>query len=267
MPRGTGVPPVGLSGLSETELRPDNTPGAPAFWSSSEITIAAMGRVDVPVMLTPLTPAYFRDFWECRFRDERGNCARAYFGLEALPHEDEFTATPLALLPRRSGQVEHPDLDGENVTSQSGAWVGLNGLHVEELEGGLRASVDAPNRDPLQPTVAVARVDGLPSRGFLHLKLDQPMDSNFQVRVDLVDRKGQRFAIWENLGASYFGPRDDVWLNLEDFGIYFWGRCTESPILDPAHVEEIRLRCYFNRAHDPRVIRLSLLQPMADSRS
>jgi hypothetical protein len=226
-----------------------------------------MGRVDVPVTLTPLTPAYFRDFWECRFRDERGNCAGSYFGLEALPHEDEFTAKPIALLPSGRGRIGHPELDGETVTSRSGAWVGLNGLHVEEHGGGLRVFVDALHRDPLQPTIAVARIDGLPPHGFLRLQLDRPMDSVFQVRLDLVDRKGQRFAIWENLGASYFGPRDDLWLNLEDFGVYFWGRCTESPRLRPEQVEEIRLRCYFNRADEPRVIRWSFLQPIADARS
>jgi len=260
------LPHVALSSPMLSVVAPkDNAPGTQPGWSSSKLVIAPMGRVDVPVTLTPLTPVYFRDFWECRFRDERGNCAGTYFGLEALPHEEEFTTKPLALLPPQRGQVGHPELDGEVVTSQSGAWGGLNGLHVEEHDGGLSASVDAPNRDPLQPAVAVARVDGLPAHGFLHLKLDQPMDSNFQVRVDLVDRKAQRFVIWENFGATYFGLRDDVWLNLEDFGIYFWGRCTESPILDPAHVEEIRIRCYFNRANDPRVIRLSLLQPVAEA--
>jgi hypothetical protein len=261
------LPHVALSSPILSVVTPKDNTGAPAFWSSSEFTIAAMGRVDVPVTLTPLTPVYFRDFWECRFRDDRGNCAGAYFGLEALPHEDEFTAKPLALLPLGQGKIRHPELDGETVTSRSDAWVGLNGLHVEEHEGGLRVFVDALHRDPLQPTIAVARIDGLPSHGFLRLQLDRPMDSVFQVRLDLVDRKGQRFAIWENLGASYFGPRDDLWLNLEDFGIYFWGRCTESPRLRPEQVEEIRLRCYFNRANEPRVIRWSFVQPVAGSRS
>jgi hypothetical protein len=213
--------------LSVVALK-DNTPGTQPGWSSSELTIAAMGRVDVPVTLTPLTPAYFRDFWECRFRDERGNCAGSYFGLEALPHEDEFTAKPIALLPSGRGRIGHPELDGETVTSRSGAWVGLNGLHVEEHGGGLRVFVDALHRDPLQPTIAVARIDGLPPHGFLRLQLDRPMD---------------------------------------DFGVYFWGRCTESPRLRPEQVEEIRLRCYFNRADEPRVIRWSFLQPIADARS
>jgi hypothetical protein len=108
--------------------------------------------------------------------------------------------------------------------------------------------------------MAIARVSGLPPRGFLRLQLDRPMGSDFRVRVDLVDRHGQRFTVWENLGASYFGPNDDVWLNLEDFHIYFWGRCSEHPVFRPQDVEEIRLRLYFARANDPRLIRLSFVQ-------
>ena len=116
----------------------------------------------------------------------------------------------------------------------------------------MKVSVAKPNRDPLWPPLAIARVNGLPLQGFLRLQLDRPMDADFRVRVDLVDRHGQRFTVWENLGASYFGPNDDVWLNLEDFHIYFWGRCSENPVFRPQDVEEIRLRLYFARANDQR---------------
>jgi hypothetical protein len=174
-------------------------------------------------------------------------------------------------------------LDGNAVTSESGAWTGINGLVVEadgpgkrpntqDSESNTRDTADAValrmsmmklSNDPLWPPVAIARVRGLPLQGFLRLQLDRPMDSDFKVRVDLIDRQGQRFTIWENLGASYFGRRDDVWLNLEDFHIYFWGRCGEHPVFRPQDVEEIRLRCYSARVNDPRLIRLSLWQTTA----
>jgi hypothetical protein len=169
------------------------------------------------------------------------------------------------------------------VTSKSGAWTGINGLvvnadgfgnrpHNQDLESKtgvdallVNASLKNLNNDPLFPPVAIARVKSLPQQGFLRLQLDRPMDSDFGIRIDLIDAHGQRFAIWENLGASYFGPRDDVWMNLEDFHIYFWGRSSDHPILSPQNVEEIRLRFYFTRANESRSIRLSFLQPRTGS--
>jgi len=144
------------------------------------------------------------------------------------------------------------------------------------MEGGalsppiaLKAWVTKAENDPLRPTMAVAGIKGLPQHGFLRLQLDQPMSSDFKVRVDLVDRHGQRFTIWENLGASYYGPRDDVWLNLDDFHVYFWGRCSDQPVFHPEAIEEIQLRLYIARANDPRTVRLTLLkarQPSEEKR-
>jgi hypothetical protein len=125
----------------------------------------------------------------------------------------------------------------------------------------LKAWVTKAENDPLLPTMAVAGIKGLPPHGFLRLRLDQPVDSGFRVRVDLVDRKGQRFTIWENLGANYYGPGDDVWLNLEDFHVYFWGRCSDRPVFHPEAVEEIQLRFYIARPNDPRTVKLTLMEP------
>jgi hypothetical protein len=246
---------------------------------SSRLTIPALGRLELPMTFTPTTPRYFRDFWEASFLDEHGRRSPVYFGLEAMPDEDDFVTVPIGLWPPGHGRINHPDLDGTAVTSESGAWKGINGAIVQAQGPGercknqdpksktdvaeplmLRASVTRLNDDPLWPTMAIARVSGLPPSGFLRLQLDRPMDADFRVRVDLVDRHGQRFTVWENLGASYFGPNDDVWLNLEDFHIYFWGRCSEHPVFRPQDVEEIRLRLYFARVNDPRLIRLSFVQ-------
>jgi hypothetical protein len=329
-----------VHGTLEADALPDVELGSPELYAlvpatakdpvrrafqSSGLTIPALGRLELPVTFTPTTPGYFRDFWEAFFLDEHGRRSPVYFGLETMPDEDDFVTVPIELGPPGHGRINHPDLDGTAVTSESGAWKGINGAIVDE-EGSdrplsrnntfkgraaslhpalspsmagsgdpalqhsieaknappsrsqpsvpnsppdtgavagplrLRASVTKLNNDPLWPTMAIARVSGLPPRGFLRLQLDRPMGSDFRVRVDLVDRHGQRFTVWENLGASYFGPNDDVWLNLEDFHIYFWGRCSEHPVFRPQDVEEIRLRLYFARANDPRLIRLSFVQ-------
>ena len=176
--------------------------------------------------------------------------------------------------------------DEFTVTSTSGPWTGINGLVVvgrstprpaagARMAGGeaaeavdpagdaveeLTVSAVAAGGDPLRPAMAVAGVNALPARGFLRLQLDRPMGPDFKVRVDLVDRSGQRFTIWENLGASYFGPSDDVWLNLEDFHVYFWGRCRQDPAFRAQEVDEILLRFECARANEPHVVRLSLLK-------
>ena len=115
--------------------------------------------------------------------------------------------------------------------------------------------------DPLQPTLAAARLDGLPSAGFLRLHLDRPMGREAKVRLDLIDDRQQRFTIWENFGVDYYGSKNDVWLNLKDFHIYFWGPCSENPQFDPARVRELQLRFYFAKANDPLAVRLSFLTP------
>jgi hypothetical protein len=310
----------------------------PAF-RSSVLTIPTLGRLELPVTFTPTATGYFRDFWGASFLDFHGRRSPVYFGLEAMPDEDDLDSVPIELSPPSSGRIDHEDLDGTTVTSQSGAWTGINGAFVQAQGPGercnnqdsrsktdiarprahlpivgdsersaaipgcigcrleacatkpdrsfiaesagllpalpsigrctprpltLKVSVTQLNRDPLFPAMAIARVNGLPPRGFLRLQLDRPMDSAFGVRVDLVDHQGQRFTVWENLGASYFGPSDDVWLNLEDFHIYFWGRCSAHPVFRPQDVEEIRLRLYFTRANDQRSVRLSYWQARED---
>jgi hypothetical protein len=118
----------------------------------------------------------------------------------------------------------------------------------------------AIENDPLSPTLAAARLDGLPSEGFLRLHLDRPMGREAKVRLDLIDDQQQRFTIWENFGVDYYGSKDDVWLNLKDFYIYFWGPCSQTPKFDPARVRELQLRFYFSKPDDPLAVRLSLLK-------
>ena len=90
---------------------------------------------------------------------------------------------------------------------------------------------------------------------------DSPMVGEAKVRLDLIDDQQQRFTIWENFGVDYYGARNDVWLNLKDFHIYFWGPCSKNSRFDPASVRELQLRFYFAKPNDPLVVRLSFMAP------
>ncbi len=126
---------------------------------------------------------------------------------------------------------------------------------------GVRISQSSIVKDPLRSRAVGARIDGLPKEGFIRLTLDRPMDRDFAAVVNLVDRHGQRFAIWENFGASYFDPKaKEIWLNLADFNVYFWGRCTEDPTFRPEDVREIQLRVYIAKANDPREVRIEVMR-------
>jgi hypothetical protein len=282
--------------LESRDLRPAKSPGTkglgfPAF-ESSELTVPPMGRIEISVTFAPESSGYFREYWQAAFVDENGRRSPVYFGLEAVPQEEDFAVVPIQLGPPENSRIRHPMFDDLSVTSESGSWTGINGLVVQSAKGEARpsslqgsydatrpaagaageegggqkavvldASVKAVNDDPLRPTMAIARVHSLPPRGFLRLQLDRPMDPSFKVRVDLVDKHGQRFTIWENFGASYWGPRNDVWLSFEDFHVYFWSRCTDHPDFHPQDIDELQLRFYFAKANDPRTVRLSLLEP------
>ena len=73
-----------------------------------------------------------------------------YFGLETVPDEDDFLAVPLPLVQANSGKVDHPDLDGDAVTSQSGAWTGINGSMVETEEPPQDSEFKTTSSDPAE---------------------------------------------------------------------------------------------------------------------
>ncbi len=224
---------------------------------SAELVVAAGGRIDVPVEFSPAAQGYFRDEWAAAFTGEGGRRSPVAFGLERWPEARDFTESPLAL--KQAGKVS---LEGGATAGKPvGPWTPLNGLEVTSATmGGGVFQVGRVSRDPLLPTTAVAAVDGLPAKGFLRLQLNRPMASVALVRVDLVDKKGQRFSIWENFGMNYARPSPDVWLGIEDFNVYFWGRCGADPRLRPADVREVQLRFYYRKANEPVDARLSFMK-------
>ncbi|MFA6289053.1 MAG: hypothetical protein WC661_16850 [Opitutaceae bacterium] len=207
---------------------------------SSGLIVPAGGRIELPLEFSPSSPGYFRDEWEAAFVDGGGRRSPVVFGLERWPEAKAFTGAPLALKP----------------TGTAGPWTPLNGLEIKEEGGRTMFQVARLSRDPLLPPQAVAAVEGLPARGFLRLQLSDP---KVRVRVDLVDTKGQRFAVWENFGVNYERPSSDVWLSLDDFNLYFWGRCGADARLYPERIREVRLRFFFQKANDPTEARLSFM--------
>ena len=231
---------------------------------SAELMVAAGGRIDLPVAFSPAAQGYFRDEWAAAFTGGGGRRSPVVFGLERWPEGKDFTESPLAL--KQAGKVSFEE--GTTAGKPVGPWTPLNGLEVTSAtaSGGVFL-VERGSRDPLLPTTAVAAVDGLPAKGFLRLQLNRPMASAAFVRVDLVDKKGQRFSIWENLGMNYARPSPDVWLSIEDFNVYFWGRCKADARLHPADVREVQLRFFFRKTNDPVDARLSFMNELKGGES
>jgi hypothetical protein len=251
-------------GLIEAGVLPHVKIVSPAFAAagggrlqSAELLVAAGGRMDVPVEFSPAADGYFRDEWAAVFAGEGGRRSPVAFGLERWPEAKDFAGSPVVLKPARNVSLE----GGETAGKPVGPWTPLNGLEVVSatMDGGV-FQVERVSQDPLLPVAAVAAVDGLPAKGFLRLQQNRPMTPGVCVRVDLVDKKGQRFCIWENLGMNYARPSTDVWLGMEDFNVFFWGRCGANPRLRPEDVRQIKLRLFFAKANEPVEVKLSFMK-------
>ena len=233
---------------------------------TAEFTVPPQGEVVFPITVQPgEADGYFRRDWAVTFIESTGAHSRAALAFEAWPATKDFSASPLPLRPVQGATIKYLLQPTDRVSGQSGPWAASNGLHVESLPDRdrstrLRTWVEGVSGDPLRPYMAAAPIRGLPPKGFLRVVLDRPLNPNARVRVDLIDRKGQRFTIWENLGSSYFRPAGETWLNLEDFGVYFWGRCSPQPVFRPDQIEEIQLRFFPNQPQTPMEVAISVMQ-------
>ncbi|WP_438483654.1 hypothetical protein [Oleiharenicola lentus] len=241
-----------------------------------EIIVPSMGVVSVPVIITARQSGYFSEFYTAEFVSDDGRRSPVHFGIERAPIKEDFVSVPLRLAALKKRETKHPIFPGQTKASESGVWTGFNGLKLQAeavpvkpfqvaelpaINSQLQALSPKPSsltvwaesipNDPLAPPIAIARVKKLPKKGFIYLKTNRPMTAAARVRVDLVDRVGRRFAIWENVGMRYSGPNDEAWLNLADFNSYAWGRITDDPRLHPEQVEEIQLRFFIRKANDP----------------
>ena len=234
---------------------------------AAEIIIPAQGEVSLPMEFRRAhAGGYFRAEWSGDFIERGGARSRVAFGLEAWPEANDFEASAVPLRSQPEVAIRHPSQPEYAPGERAGVWQTMNGLHLtaQPAEGKatrLQAWVTEVRNDPLHPTMAVAAIQGLPADGFLRVELNRPMSKGATLRVDLVDRTGQRFTIWENFGVSYLRPSADVWLNFKDFGVYFWGRCTESPEFRPEEIEEIQLRFDLATVNAPMDVALSIMRP------
>ncbi len=155
--------------------------------------------------------------------------------------------------------------------TSGGVWLGFNGVAPGSAResGGLSEQWDRfvvlnDGQDPRLPPMAVTRVEGLPGGvdAFLRIRFPARRGAAPQVRVDLVDDRGQRFAVGENLGRNPTrSPRNELYLAFRDFHPYAFGRLTEEPVFRPEAVREIQLRFYPPDGEASVALRLDVVEP------
>jgi hypothetical protein len=160
------------------------------------------------------------------------------------------------------------------LNGRSGPWLRLNECAVdlvsdEKIAYGptkspkWRFGVNRLDDDFIYPPQAIARVSGLPQKALLRLQLDRAMTRQESLRVDLLDTEGRRFTIFEALGRSYFEPSEEqtsVWLALEDFHPFFWGKITSQRRLVPIEVVEVQVRPMLAEGHS-LTVRIDVCTP------
>jgi hypothetical protein len=255
--------------------------GSPGMTRPTTVKVPAMGMVRIPVEFVRTTKGYFRETVSGKFIEAPSAAlgdagtpleSRVSFGLEAWAKIDDFVESPLVLGPLPEGKIQSPQMEPYEAGDQVGVWTTINGVRGEarSSEGGRRKAeaevsqasfwVEKESTDPLFPAMAVASIKGLPAFGFIRLLLDKPMTKDRKVLVVLVDDRGQRYTIWENFGADYYGSRSDIWLNLEDFHADFWGRMSADYQFRPERIREVHLRLYLETPMDKVGVKLTLLR-------
>lgn len=238
-----------------------------SFPERRELLIPPESCLAVSGEFQPQGRGYFQDWPKAEFTSADGSVSPLSFGLEIAPQDADFSESPLRLESPPGAAPAYPAQDEFDVSRPCAPWVGINGVRVDSASpSGGRFTVARPAGasadDPLRPPMAAARCSGLPEEGFLILRSDDPGRAP-PVRVDLIDSTGQRFTVWENLGRSYLGAPGDVWLNLRDFHVYFWGRCDEHPSFHAPAIREVQLRFYPGRQEAAVRLELLLAKPKA----
>lgn len=236
---------------------------SPLIVAGVDLNIPSGQRVAVPITFAAPPSGYLRGDCECEFKDLKGRDSKCSFGLETWPEFGDFIESPISIRSLPGMEIRHAEFLNFQRSGGDRTWLTINGLRAEEDVGGRGTWfwVDRLNVDPLMPQMAFAAVAGLPEDGFLRMKLDRPMAMGRSVRVDLVDAAGQRFCIWENLGQNYFVKSSEIWLNIHDMQVYFWGRCTADPRFNPRRVTEIQLWFFRKTPGEKMRIELSWMTP------
>ena len=220
----------------------------------TQISLMPFETTLVPIFITPsdATSRYVNDKVDVVFQTPDLVQSRSSFSIENWPSPENLVPQQWHIEPREQLTPIYPAYDVNNIISSAGSWIGINGLvlsaHHEGLGEVLRASLQAKEKDPLFPPMAIARVNGLPENAFIRIQTSYVSNGSSGLRVDLLTDSGARYTVWENLGANYFRPSSDIWLNLRDFGQLFGGTGEPKFNLDPSTVKEMQIRYYFSKA-------------------
>ena len=191
--------------------------------------------------------AAFRARWEAEFDGDDGSRSPLSFGLETTPELDDFIVTPLKLTAVPGGRPVDLIFADYRISSVAGPWIGTNGVAVDSPKGNgawfhADRVVGRPDGRPL-PTIS-RRPCEWSAEGFLVVQpIVGPSTPNWVFAS----------ISWMNWGnGSVFGrisdkaispPRRELWLNLNDFHVYF-GVCSTSPEFRPKEIRELQLRFY-----------------------
>lgn len=213
------------------------------------LQVPAWGRVDRPLTVTPPANGYARVAIRSRAQVEGAGESRAEFVLETPAAEvppGRVSSLALADPGEKWARIGGPA--PVTVSSRVAPWVGVNGVEVRAVSPeGAEFFVRDMNRDAVTPPMAFAAMpEGLPvaRAGFLRLRVTDPAGGDPpHVRVDLIDRDGQRWSVVENFGRSYFRDEGDtVFLGYTDFHPWVFGRTKPFRAFDPRAVREVQLR-------------------------
>lgn len=242
--------------------------------AARELTLAPFSRVLVPVTFSVESRGYRRTHVDARFVETGCTAARSrlWFGLETRPREELFRRQ----IPLTGRMPTGEDFtwiwapEPVRVSSRVGPWLGVNGVEVvgpaesNALGDTWRFRLKERQGDPRFPPMAVTRIDGLPAaRGaFLRVRAPNLMAREVSVRVDLVDRFGQRFTIAEELGQNRFEPDyTETFLGYDDLHTYAWGSYRRNQIFRPEDIREIQLRFYGAPGSAPAELQLDVVAP------
>jgi len=233
-----------------------------AEFARQGLELPAFGAVAAPVRIRSRSGSYFRVAVMMRFVPEGGVAAsRAVIGVETRPTDRNLTRrlAVTGFRPPEDGFQWIWAPESFEGLSAGGPWIGVNDVAVADGGGGpsrdlaetSRFTVRRGQTDPRLPPMAVTRVHGLPEieDGFLRVRIGESEKYVGSVRVDLVDRFGQRFSVAESLGQNRFRPdAHETFLAYKDLHLYAWGRCTRQPRFNPRDVREIQLRFFPEQA-------------------
>ncbi|KAF0093160.1 MAG: hypothetical protein E1N59_3075 [Puniceicoccaceae bacterium 5H] len=203
-------------------------------------------------------------------RDEMEG-ARDLRSLDEDPLPARPTLDALTFAPHLEGPEGRVDIFntafpfGYEVTSREGAWHGMNGVSVQQIEapelGDLALQLELL-RAPVYLTrsrVAATMVEGMPGKGVFCLRSDLDLtQERIDLRLMLIDRYG---TVWTSLDAEPL-PTDphERWFRWEDFRQLFFGNMRPGAQLQPEDVVSLHISLRTMRTEVPVKVGITFFQ-------